>query len=328
MTPAVMSREFLDRAQRKQSSSDPDIATAETVELMCQHANRSASNPLVIATARDVAARYRGGPLYKGQPNEAHAIANSVWWFCKTNLEFIHHEDMIRALWNEPGQLQLLIAPDVLLQTPRPAGDCAVYTMLVCALLKVNGVPFEVVTVACDPGQPSMFTHVYARAVLPYGARAPLDASHGQYPGWEVPRAHVTRKQVWDESGRPIEDVARWNGLHGYTRRGLGMSCDGTDPLGTCTTVNIPGAPASSSGSSWTSFLQGALNQGINLAGRVFAPQTTYQRGPNGQVLLQTPGSAPVFGADLLTSTTGEIPSWVWIAGAGVLAVMLFKGKR
>lgn len=328
MTPRVMSREFLDRAERKQSSSDPDTATAETVELMCRYANQSAGDPLVQRAANDAVRRYRGGPLYSGAGADPRAIANSVWWYTHSNLKFIHHDDMIRAMWNEPGQLQLLISPEVLLRTQRPAGDCAVYTMLECGMLRSLGVPYEVVTIACDPRQPGMFTHVYARAVI--GAnRIPLDASHGSFPGWEVPRQHTTRKQVWNERGEPIEDQARWSGLHGYARRGLGVC----DPYVGCYEAGTFGgssgtSPQTSSGGGWTSFFQGALNQGINLAGRVFAPQTTYQRGPNGQVLLQTPGSAPVFGADLLTSTTGAIPGWVWLAGGGVVLLMMFKGGK
>lgn len=321
-----MSRPFLDRAERTPSSPDPDTATAQTVELMCEQIARAVRDPVVQAAAKD-ALQFRGGPLYKGEPGEHRAIAASVWWWCYTQLRFVHHEPMIRALFNEQDQLQLLISPDVLLRTKKPAGDCAVYTSLVCALLKANGIPFEIVTVACEPSQPSIFTHVYARAVLSAdGTRLPLDASHGKYPGWEVPRAHALRKQVWNEDGRPVADQACWQGLHGYTRRGMG-AC-GFDPQ---SGEQWCSPDTGAGGGGWTALIQSLANQWTQIGGRVIAPQTSYQRGTGGQVLLTTPGSAPIFGSELLASTTGGGSALLWVGG-GLVALLvvasIFKGKR
>jgi hypothetical protein len=200
--------------------SNPDNATAETIQVMCGQINKSAEDPVLRASARDAIARFRGGPLYVAAGvdpfHDAGAIASSAWWWAKHALRFVHHDGLIQVWFNERDQLQLLISPDLLLRMSDPRGDCAIYTMLVCAMLRACGVPYELVTAAVDPHQPDIFGHVYARAVLPYGRRLALDTSHGKYPGWEVPREHVIRKQIWDQDGNPIQDQARFSGLHAY----------------------------------------------------------------------------------------------------------------
>lgn len=345
MAPAIMSREFLDRAPRMRASSDPDTATAETVALMCEYANKSARDPVVQKAAAECCSRFRGGPLAAQSDTSPDAIARSCWWAAHLGIEFIHHDSMIRALWGEPDQQQLLISPDVLLRMRRPAGDCAIFTMLICALLKCRGVRYEIVTAAVDPQQPEVFSHVYARAVMPDGSRIPLDASHGQYPGWQVPAEHVTRKQVWDESGAPIPDQQPWGGLHGYTRR-RGMSGCTADESGAM--LCVPDAPDTAPGSyiaqatgtpapsapgfNWGNFVGGLTNQWTQIAGRVIAPQTVLQRGPNGQMLYTTPGSgagSSMLSLDSGSGFTGSTMLWI---GGGVLALVLvakaFGGKK
>jgi hypothetical protein len=118
-------------------------------------------------------------------------------------------------------------------------GDCDDFTMMLCALLGCCGLGYEIITVAASPREPGTFSHVYCRAVLPDGSRVPLDASHGKYPGWQVPTAHVSRLQAWDEDGNPVSDQGsnNWDGLHGYTAaRGLGAcgDCNDWDEAGNC----------------------------------------------------------------------------------------------
>lgn len=200
--------------------SNPDNATAETVQVMCEQIRKSSEDPVLRTAARNAVARFRGGPLYAVNGidpfKDAGAIASSAWWWVKHALRFVHHDGLIQVWFNERDQLQLLISPDLLLRMSDPRGDCAIYTMLVCAMLRAFRIPYELVTAAVDPYQPDIFGHVYARAVLPNGRRLTLDASHGKYPGWEVPPEHTLRKQVWDESGNPIQDAARFSGLHAY----------------------------------------------------------------------------------------------------------------
>lgn len=232
-SPPILSREFLRRAWRVPASPDPDEATAQTIEIMCGHIKRSAQDPIVRECAVSAVRQFRGGPLYamagvdplQGGRCSSGVIAESVYWWAKHNLRFVHHHKQIEVWLGERDQLQLLIEPAVLVRMRAMEGDCAIYSMIIPAMLEVLGVRRELVTLAVDPSQPEIFGHVYPRAILGDGRRLPLDASHGKYPGWSVPQSHRSRIAVWDEDGRLIEDAGEqgFSGLHGYRmRRGFG----------------------------------------------------------------------------------------------------------
>lgn len=203
---------------------NPDVATAQTIEVMCSLIDRAANDPVVKLAARDAVRRFRGGPLYAAAGvnpwQNPGALASSIWWWAKHALTFVHHEGMIQVWFNERDQLQLLISPDLLMRMKNPRGDCAIYTMLVCAMLKALGLHYEIITAAVTPNSP-IYDHVWARC--PDANYLNLDASHGSYPGWQVPLEHRNRTQVWDESGTPVEDNApQFRGLHAYNPRPSG----------------------------------------------------------------------------------------------------------
>ncbi len=241
------------RAGREWATSDPDEATKRTVEVMCQQIASSCRAPIVQQTALRSVQQFHGGPFYKGTDalHDPQAIAVSCWFWAKHNIAFEHHEELFRSwLPEDAGQLQLLIAPDVLVRMERKRGDCAIFTELICAFLKCLGVPFEIVPAAVNPDEPGIFSHVYPRAVLSNGSRLALDASHGPYPGWKVPTAHTFRQKVWNEDGIEVPDMAyQFQGLHAYRprkRRGFGDTTtleDGTviDLLESCRTVELEG---------------------------------------------------------------------------------------
>jgi hypothetical protein len=218
--------------------------------MMAQLTAESIGTPRLHRFARKCAVTWRGGPNYRGRPvywDDQRQLACSVWYGVNSSMKFVEHSEQIRALLNESDQLQLLISPDLLLRSKRPAGDCAVYTPLVCAALGTLGIHYEFVTLACDPRDPDLYSHIYARAVLRDGSRIPLDASHGKYPGWEVPREHQIRKQVWDEAGNPIPDeqprpVAHL-GQYSRVRRVMPRRIVGMGQIedSSTTTLNIPG---------------------------------------------------------------------------------------
>ncbi len=328
--------------------SNPDRATAQTIAVMCDQINTAARDGEVQRAAFNVCRRFRGGPLYKGlwRLDDPRVVAESCWWAAKLGLEFVNHDELIKRWLNEADQLQLLIDPRVIVRDPAARkGDCAVYTCLIASFLAARGVPYEIVTVACDPDQPGVYSHVYPRAVYPDGTREPLDASHGEYPGWRVPAEHTFRYQVWDEHARPVEDRgARFSGLHAYRtkrRRGLGaMQCNAYDDFGVCigyyddgTTSTPPTAAPPAPPSSWDSFIQQLALMGAKIGGQVAAPQTTIQRGPGGQLLITGPSSSvgSPQGAALLGGTAAGSSPWLLI-GAGIIGLVvvgsLLKGGR
>ena len=239
-----MSPAFIKGAVREPVSGNPERDTARTIQIMCGHIRTAAADPLVKAAADTALAQH--GPIASALRGYAvdfsRLAAESIWWYCKHQVKFVHHQKQIEAWFGEHHHLQLLIAPDVLLRFPfRMEGDCAIYSMLICAMLQSLGLHWELCTVAWDPNQPDIFLHVYPRVMLADGSRLALDASHGDYPGWSIPAGRRIRTAAWSEDGSNVADSGeqRFGGLHGYgfLRRGFGD--DGTDT----TTLDLSSTP-------------------------------------------------------------------------------------
>jgi hypothetical protein len=208
------------------SLTDPYQATAQTVRYMGRLVQHSLSDPVVFQST-DEALRVLA---IAGSPSAA------IWHWVKRSIKFVHHQELLRKWLGKGDSLQLLISPEALLKMESPKGDCAVFTTLIAAMLQTAGIQWEIVTVACDRSQPGIFSHVFPRAVLPDGRRLTLDASHGKYPGWEVPKAHrwpfavggSSGTQVWNQEGEPISDQdSGYRGLGGFD---MGMGCADCEP--------------------------------------------------------------------------------------------------
>jgi hypothetical protein len=223
-----------------------------------------------------------------------------------------------------PGtdELEMLVSPAFMVRMARPQGDCDDFTDVQLAMLRCLGIPYRIVTVKANPQTPDEWSHVYGLAVLEDGTPIPMDASHGKYPGWEIPQAHVLEYQEWDEDGRPVKAIARpvRNTLHGYRRRrgvgdasqtGSGETGGYVDPYlaagGTSTDLG-PGyfgsTPAPTTHSPWASIFSNLANQWSTIGGRILAP-TTIITNPNG-TSIQTPGALPA-GTNLLSSSAGTV---------------------
>jgi transglutaminase-like putative cysteine protease len=175
------------RVDQFQPSGDDDTAVLQTLNRMDAISRRAAADPHIRQAAELAAAHL---PETAGSREKAAA----VWQWVKANVRFVQDEDLV------PGVREVLIEPPRLVTMPEPQGDCDDFTMLTCSMLAALGVPARPVAVAADPQDPSRFSHVYAEAILEDGARMPLDASHGQYAGWEVPANRVHRRLPW----RPV----------------------------------------------------------------------------------------------------------------------------
>jgi hypothetical protein len=309
---------------------DSDRATQQTVERMAKHIRECASDPAVVGAAR-AALRFGTDPAW------------SVWWCVKHALTFKQDDELLGRLLNDhDSQLELLISPSVMVRMNSKQGDCDDYTMLICCFLEALGLDWEIITVAADRREPWRWSHVYACAVLQDGSRIPLDASHGKYPGWQVPSRDVFRYQAWGRNGQQTSSP-RGNDyrMHGYSRgRGMGdcvggVDSDSGDP---CTNLNVGGGAISATpspitggstggGFNWDSLFGNILQSGVKIAGQVVAPQTTIQRGPNGQLIITGPSSA--LGANPATVAAGGYSvstggtSSLLLIGGGALALIL-----
>ncbi len=210
------------------SLTDADLATDQTLRAMCGIVASCARDSFLWAIAREALRTYSAfAGVGSGRPvDSVSAACDACWWWAKHHVKFKQDDTAILQLLNERYQLELLVTPSVLVRMRKPEEDCDGFTMLLASLLSILQIPWRVVVVAASPADPSQFSHVFLAAVLPDGSLHYLDASHGLYPGWHVPDAHVFRYRIYDQAGAVVDsrDISAgasdqaggFAGLHGY----------------------------------------------------------------------------------------------------------------
>lgn len=296
---------------------------------MCAHIREAMPDPAV----RDWVREAMRSP---GSTQSRRAAAAAWWWYIKHHVFLREDSDAIAALLNEQDQLELLIAPSVLVRMRRPEEDCDGFTMLACAGLVMLGIPCAIVTIAAEPENPRRWSHVYAIALLDDGTLA-FDCSHGDYPGWEVPAERQFRRQAWSMAGEPVGAIAgaAGGGLHGYVaaRRARGL---GQGPTGLDLVQYIPGltSPATSAGTSWSQVLQALALKGGDIAQQLVAPLRPGEFVQTGQGVRsrEVAGAVPDPWASASGSTSvvasPAFPTWLLVAGGVGLAAMLAMSRR
>jgi len=187
---------------------DDDAATAQTVALMGAHVGDSWQDPEVRWCALDAVAGSR--------PQCAADIAACVWAWCKRNMEFLTDQRHLAQL-GLPVERELLISPKVMARMSQRKGDCDCFVMMACSMCAALGVTPLIKTFKCDADDRNLWSHVCAAVLLENGDARSLDASHGDYFGWEVPAAHVWDSQLWDMNGRKVgPSKMQSKGLNGY----------------------------------------------------------------------------------------------------------------
>lgn len=207
------------RMERRTVPDNDDQATAETVAMMCDYIRAGVKDPQCIAWARWAM------DCFGMNVDDARAKFWAVFWCLKHAVKYRRDEPELFRIGERKAR-DLLTAPAVLVRQPQPAEDCDGFTMLACTLLQILGVPSYIVTAKVDPGDPSRWSHVFAMADVAGVGLCALDGSHGNAPGWMVPRSHIFGYQVWDLSGKPIHKKLpvvqpRLNGYE-YQARGMG----------------------------------------------------------------------------------------------------------
>jgi hypothetical protein len=218
------------------SLTDTDKSTQQTVAKMGSNIiNDALPDPKIQAIAQTTNGRWGSGLDTQK--------CWDIFWFVKHNVKFEADERAVLALLNETDQIDFLISPSVLMRMPRPAGDCDDMTQLVCALLLLNSVPCEIVTIAADSSRPGEWSHVYCRAILSDGRHMPIDPTNGAYPGWEVPGYDIQKMQAWDLYGKPIPTAPSYHAprLQGYRVRGMGQDGGTVDLSGVVTSGGTVG---------------------------------------------------------------------------------------
>jgi hypothetical protein len=176
----------------------PDGQVVATMRRMGELASEDASNPIFQAFA----ARTFAGI----DPSDKDAIIDRAFERVRGAIRFQNDEVSGAGLGDvAPSDLVEFIVRPVdmcrYIDSGIAIGDCDDFSMVLSALLATQGIPSKFCTVAADERAPDQFSHVYCVA-YPDGERIPLDANHGDYPGWEVDQERrVGRKQEWSASG-------------------------------------------------------------------------------------------------------------------------------
>lgn len=182
-------------------SDDPDTQVAQTIELMRQYAFEDSQSPAIRQDSWNA--------MQTGDPIE------DTWNYISRKdgvrgMRFVHDEETGRP-WGDIGSwrpvVETLIRPADQAGLSRPKGDCDDFAMYGAANLLSRGVPCSFCTVAADPRDVSVYSHVYLvaypRTGKFAGRRVPLDLSHGWFAGWETENKYGKRRE-WPITGQPI----------------------------------------------------------------------------------------------------------------------------
>lgn len=185
-----------------------DLATAQTIKVMCGHVQAAVLDPVVVATALSI-------PLPVNATREQ--VAERVWGWCKRNIRFVPDELQLARL-GLGDEREFLTSPSVMVRMSDKQGDCDCFVMSACAFLACLGVPAFVQTFKCDRGDLSRWSHICAAGELEDGSVFPIDASHGKYAGWSVLNDAPFQSQLWNMDGQRVggSGMGRVRGLGNY----------------------------------------------------------------------------------------------------------------
>ena len=174
----------------------PDLQVAGTVDVMRDRAREDAQGEGFKVRAKEIA----------GAGCQLDRVGN-LYEHVQRSIRFSRDEPIAQAL-NSGGEIDPDDVVEVIIRPVDMAayidkgiavGDCDDFSMYLAALLLANGIGCGFVTVAADERAPGQYSHVYVVA-YPDGVRVACDASHGEYPGWEVPNAFGKIRE-WGVSG-------------------------------------------------------------------------------------------------------------------------------
>lgn len=350
---------------REPVTGHSDTDTLRTVGRMARIVCIAAQHPKVVQAAAAAAGGF-------DRLMSRERVATAIYYWIREHVTFCLDETLVASALIAAGyavapDAELLVAPWVLVDMPRPMGDCDDFSMLCASMLSVYGIPARLVIIAADPEVPDQYSHVYTQAQLENGEWITLDCSHGPYPGWEAPRAF--RKSTWPIlcpapastglhglnagdsvldaqvlRGRPRAGLRRLGSLNagysvlddqvlkGWPRRGVRR-------LGDLTTLEGDPGPAVSSGSDssgggvdWGSLLSSSIN---NIAAPILkaryaqAPVGTFIQSKDGTYYRGNPNAV---GANLPFPPVGSSMSgttWLVLGGVGLVALLVaFGGHR
>ena len=168
---------------------DPDKQTFDTIQQMRSIVRRSVNDPQLIELVKQI---LKGTNLM-----DEIEVACKIFAWIKSNIRFVEDSVLSNQYLGanrDPYGEDFLITP-VRLVTVDRKGDCDDFSMLAATMLDSIGIECKFVTIAADPRNPNIFSHVYVIANVNHSWIG-FDTSHGKVPGWEYNKA--TRYQTWN----------------------------------------------------------------------------------------------------------------------------------
>lgn len=176
----------------------PGAQVEQTLSLMSRRVAEDAGNPQFQQWAQYVAPG--------GEGSDPDQVVQDAYYHTANSIQFARDEEIGKAAGIEgvDGEdiTEVIIRPIDMayaIGNGGAVGDCDDFSMYLAALLTAHGIPCTFVTVAADGRAPDQFSHVYVAAYLPSG-RIVLDASHGDFPGWEYGNPYGMYKE-WPAGG-------------------------------------------------------------------------------------------------------------------------------
>lgn len=193
---------------------DADGQVSKTLALMGKRVQEDSKDPGFRYWAEQVIGFTPGSGAYTNQD-----IIQSAYQHVKHAIRFQRDETTGAGVGGYPeGEvIECIIRPREMakfVQREVAVGDCDDFTMYLAGLLAVYGVESEFCTVAADGRAPGNYSHVYLVAYpVDEGTRSkvrvPLDASHGEYAGWETEN-RFGRRTEWPISGNNLCQYLGW----------------------------------------------------------------------------------------------------------------------
>lgn len=180
---------------------DNDRSTADTIALMRSLAVSGSRSPTIQAIANECLQQSQGF-----QHEDLRGLCRCVYLWVKSHVTFAEDEAVANSRlgisyeeMNTPdGAIDMVIAPEVLVTMLNPMGDCDCFSTLLASIFIVLQIKCWFVSIKVDPNEPNRWSHVYVCVFLPdEQTMVPVDASHGNYLGWEQTDGVFERK-LWD----------------------------------------------------------------------------------------------------------------------------------
>ncbi len=166
-----------------QTSFNPETQVEQTIPLIRSYVSQDSTHPYIVSAAQNA---------------PGSTTVERAWRAAKKHLTFKDDQSVAGLAGVDTGDdiIEVLQRPaDVVAQynttgTPVP-GDCDDYSMFAAAIARAIDPDCDIqfVCVAAEPTAPGVLSHIYITI-----DGVPCDASHGAYPGWEVPLTYISRK--------------------------------------------------------------------------------------------------------------------------------------